>query len=103
MPPTISNTAYSILRVLAAGEGRFVTTAEIREAIGCDPHPMLRRDVVERGWALPWDSSLPLNEGVQITELGQAAFELGRLERGDVPPEPLGPRVIRTGKARDVE
>jgi hypothetical protein len=104
MPPTISNSAYAILRALAARGRRVVTTAEIREAIGFDPHPMLGRDIVGRGWANPWDSpTMPDRRGVQITELGQAAFELGRLERGDPVPDPVGPPVIRTGKARDEE
>jgi hypothetical protein len=104
MGPTISETAYAILRVLAARGRRVVTTAEIREAIGFDPHPMLGRDIVGRAWADPWDSiTMPEKRGVQINELGLAAFELGRLERGDEPPEPVGAPVIRTGKARDVE
>ena len=100
MAPTISETAYAILRVLAARGRRVVTTAEIREAIGFDPHPMLGRDIVGRAWAHPWDSiTMPEKRGVQITELGLAAFELGRLERGDEPPEPVGAPVTRTGKA----
>jgi len=104
MQPTISNSTYAILRALAARGRRVVTTAEIREAVGFDPHPMLGRDIVGRRWADPWDSlTLPEKRGVQITELGQAAFELGRLERGDAVPEPVGPPVIRTGKARDIE
>ncbi len=104
MAPTISETSYAILRALAARGQRVVTTAEIREAIGFDPHPMLGRDIVGRGWAERWDSlTLPEKRGVQVTELGLAAFELGRLERGDEPPEPVEPPVIRTGKARDVE
>lgn len=50
------------------------------------------------GWALPWDSlTLPKKRGVQITDLGSAAFELGRLERGDELPEPVGAPVVRTG------
>ena len=100
MAPTISDSAYAILRALAA-RGRLVTTTEIREAVGFDPHPMLGRDIVGRGWANPWDSTLPDKRGVQITELGKAAFELGRLERRDAVPEPIGVPVIRTGKARD--
>jgi hypothetical protein len=104
MGRTISDTAYAILRVLAARGRRVVSTAEIREAIGFDPHPMLGRDIVGRAWADPWDSiTMPEKRGVQINELGLAAFELGRLERGDEPPEPVGAPVIRTGKARDVE
>lgn len=104
MAPTISNSAYAILRSLAARGRRVVTTTEIREAVGFDPHPMLGRDIVGRGWADPWDSlTLPEKRGVQITELGEAAFELGRLERGDDVPEPVGAPVIRTGKARDIE
>jgi hypothetical protein len=104
MPPTISKTAYALLRVLAARGRRVVTTAEIREAIGFDPHPMLGRDIVGRAWADPWDSiTMPEKGGVQITELGLAAFELGRLERGDEQPEPVGAPVKRTGKARDVD
>ena len=102
MPPTISNGAYAILRALAARGRRVVRTAEIREAIGFDPHPMRGRDGVGRGWADPWDSpTMPDRRGVQITELGQAAIELGRLERGDQLPDPVGPEVMRTGKARD--
>ena len=104
MAPTISETAYAILRVLAARGNRVVTTAEIREAIGFDPHPMLGRDIEGRGWANRWDNAtMPEKRGVQISELGLAAFELGRLERGDEPPEPVGAHVNRTGKARDVE
>ncbi len=100
MTPTISDSAYAILRALAARGRRVVTTTEIREAVGFDPHPMLGRDIVGRRWADPWDSStLPEKRGVQITELGRAAFELGRLERGDAAPEPVGVPVIRTGKA----
>ena len=101
MAPTISDSAYAILRALAARGRRVVTTTEIREAVGFDPHPMLGRDVVGRGWAIPWDSpTLPEQRGVQITELGTAAVELGRLERGDAAPKPVGVPVIRTGKAR---
>ena len=101
MGPTISDSAYAILRVLAARGRRLVSTAEIREAIGFDPHPMLGRDIVGRAWADPWDSiTMPEKRGVQINELGLAAFELGRLERGDEPPELVGAPVIRTGKAR---
>ena len=71
--------------------------------IGFDPHPMLGRDIVGRAWADPWDSiTMPEKRGVQITELGQAAFELGRRERGDEPPERVGAPVIRTGKAWDI-
>ena len=104
MTPTISNRAYAILRALAARGHRVVATTEIREAVGFDPHPMLGRDIVARRWADPWDSpTLPQKRGVQITKLGQAAFELGRLERGDAAPEPVGIPVIRTGKARDIK
>jgi hypothetical protein len=104
MAPTISNRAYAILRALTAKGRRVVTTTELREAVGFDPHPMLGRDIVGRRWADPWDSRAMLeNRGVQITELGTAAFELGRLERGDAAPEPVGPPVIRTGMARDAE
>jgi hypothetical protein len=103
MEPTISNSAYAILQTLAARGYRVVTTKEIREAVGFDPHPMLGRDIVGRGWANPWDSiTLPEKRGVQITPLGMAAFELGRLERQDAKPVPVGPPIIRTGKARDV-
>lgn len=102
MAPTISNSSYAILRALAARGRRVVTTAELREAIGFDPHPMLRRDVVGRRWADPWDSlTMPEKRGVQITEIGKAAFELGRLERGDTAPERVGSPTIRTGKARN--
>ncbi len=104
MAPTISNSAYAILRALAARGRRVVTTTEIREAVGFDPHPMLGRDIVARRWADPWDSlTLQEKRGVQITMLGWAAFELGRLERGDAEPDPVGAPVIRTGKARDIE
>ena len=104
MAPTISNTLYAILRALAARGRRVVTTTEIREAVGFDPHPMLGRDILGRRWADFYDSPMmPEDRGVQINELGKAAFELGRLERGDAAPEPVGPLVIRTGKARDLE
>ena len=103
MAPTISDSAYAILRALAARGRRGVTTTEIREAVGFDPHPMLGRDIVGRRWADPWDSTLPDKRGVQITALGEAAFELGRLERGDAAPKRVGAPVIRTGKARDIE
>ena len=104
MEPTISNSAYAILRTLVARGRRVVTTKEIREAVGFDPHPMLGRDIVGRVWANPWDSpTLPEKRGVQITVLGEAAFELGRLERGDEMPVPVGVPIIRTGKARDVK
>jgi hypothetical protein len=102
MAPTISDSAYAILRVLAARGRRVVTTTEIRDVVGFDPHPMLGRDIIGRRWALPWDSRMqPEKEGVQITELGEAAFELGRLERGEAAPKKVGYPVIRTGKARD--
>ena len=102
MTPTISNSAYAILRALVARGRRVVTTAELREAIGVDPHPMLGRDIVGRRWADPWDSlTMPEHRGVQINELGEVAFELGRLERRDARPEPVGPPVIRTGMVRD--
>ena len=101
MAPTISDSAYAILRVLAARGRRVVTTAEIREAVGFDPHPMLGRDIVGRGWALPWDAKIMVEQrGVQITELGEAAFELGRLERGHAAPKRVGYPVMRTGGAR---
>ena len=104
MAPTISNSAYAILRALAARGRRVVRTAELREAIGFDPHPMLGRDIVGRRWADLLPSLLELeNRGVQINELGEAAFELGRLERGDDVPEKVGPPVIRTGMARNAE
>ena len=104
MEPTISNSAYAILRTLVARGRRVVTTKEIREAVSFDPHPMLGRDIVGRGWANPWHSPTePEKRGVQITALGEAAFELGRLERRDEKPVPVGIPIIRTGKARDVE
>src|SRR5262245_56301337 len=104
MAPTISHSAYAILRALVARGRRVVTTSELREAIGFDPHPMLGRDIVGRGWANPWDSpTMPEKRGVQITEVGKAAFELGRLERGDAVPEGVEAPVIRTGGARNVE
>lgn len=101
MESTISNSAYAILRTLAARGRRVVTTKEIREAVGFDPHPMLGRDIVGRGWADPYDSHTPEKRGVQINALGEAAFELGRLERRDKMPENVGVPVIRTGMARD--
>ena len=112
MAPTISDTAYAILRVLAARGERVVATSEIREAIGKDPHPMLGRDVIGRGWAQMWEGTTDLHSpimatdgiaGAVLTDLGRAAFELGRLERGDAPPERVGVFVMRTGKARDGE
>src|SRR5688572_10209754 len=104
MEPIISNRAYAILRTLVARGRRVVTTKEIREAVGFDPHPMLGRDIVGRLWAEPWDSlTTPEKRGVQITELGMAAFELGRLERADAMPVPVGVPITRTGKARDLE
>ena len=103
MEPTISNSAYAILQTLVAMGRRVVTTKEIREAVGFDPHPMLGRDIVGRGWAEPWDSLTPEKRGVQINALGEAAFELGRLERKDEKPVPVGVPIIRTGKARDVK
>lgn len=103
MDPIISNKAYAILQALVARGRRVVTTKEIREAVGFDPHPMLGRDIVGRCWAEPWGSpTFPEKRGVRITELGVAAFELGRLERGDAKPVPVGALIIRTGKARDV-
>src|SRR5262245_51779256 len=64
MAPTISNSAYAILRALAARGRRVVRTTEIREAVGFDPHPMLGRDIVGRRWADPWDSlTLPDQRG----------------------------------------
>lgn len=101
MELTISNSAYAILRTLAARGRRVVTTKEIREAVGFDPHPMLGRDIVGRDWADPFDSLTPEKRGVQINALGEAAFELGRLERRDEKPKPVGHPIIRTGKARD--
>lgn len=104
MAPTISNRAYAILRALMARGRRVVTTSELREAVGFDPHPMLGRDIVGRRWADPFDSpTMPEKRGVQITKLGEAAFELGRLERRDAAPEPVEPPVIRTGMARDAK
>ena len=112
MAPTISNTAYAILRVLAARGERAVATSEIRAAIGKDPHPVLGRDVIGRGWAHKLEGLSDLHSpivvkdgvaGVQITKLGLAAFELGRLERGHDPPEAVGYPEIRTGKAADPE
>lgn len=103
MAPTISNRVYAILRALKARGRRVVTTTEIREAVGFDPHPMLGRDIVGRRWADPFARLTWGESGVQINELGEAAFELGRLERGDAQPERVGPPVIRTGMARDSE
>jgi hypothetical protein len=120
MAPVISDTAYAILRALYARSGPVsdtgtrlvVGTPELREAIGKDPHPVLGRDVIGRGWALKWEGTSELHSlafatdriaGVVLTELGQAAFELGRRERGDDLPERVGPPVIRTGMARFME
>jgi hypothetical protein len=113
----ISETAYAILRALYARGGpvsdtgvrRVVGTREIREAIGKDPHPVLGRDVIGRGWALKLEGMTELHSpaiatdriaGVVLTELGQAAFELGRRERGDELPEQVGPPIQRVGMAR---
>ena len=112
MAPTISDTAYEILRALFARRGRVVATSEIREAIGKDPHPVLGRDVIGRGWALVGGGTTDLHSailagdgiaGAVLTDVGQAAFELGRMERRDEPPEPVGPPVKKTGKAADPE
>ena len=117
MAPTISDTAYAILRALYARTGPVsdsgvrpvVGTPEIREAIGKDPHPVLGRDVIGRGWALKWEGTTELLSpvfakdriaGVVLTERGQAAFELGRRERGEELPAPVGPPVRRAGMAR---
>ncbi len=120
MAPTISDSAYAILKALYArrghdlsmSPGRAVGTSEIREAIGKDPHPVLGRDVIGRGWAERWEGTSDLHSpvtatdgiaGVVLTELGLAAFELGRLERKDDLPDPVGPVVRRSGMARYVE
>ena len=120
MAPTISDTAYAILRALYARGGHdtetaemiVVGTSEIREAIGRDPHSVLGRDIIGRGWALKWEGLTDLHSpvmardriaGVVLTPLGRAAFELGRLEREDQPPDPVGDHVKRTGKAADKE
>jgi hypothetical protein len=104
MDPIISNKAYAILRAIAARGSRVVRTSEIREAVGFDPHPMLGRDIVGRGWAIPWDSlTMPEKRGVKITKLGEVAFDLGRLERGDEMPEPVGYPVMRVGSMREGE
>lgn len=120
MAPTISDTAYAILRALYARGGpvsdtemrRVVGTSEIREAIGKDPHPVLGRDIIGRGWALKWEGTSELDTlvvatdgiaGVVLTELGHAAFELGRRERGDDLPEQVGHNDKRTGKAVDLD
>ena len=113
MAPTISDTAYAILRVLVArGERAVVGTSEIRAAIGKDPHPVLGRDIIGRGWALKWEGPSELNTivlakdrvaGVVLSELGLAAFELGRLERNHELPEPVGAPELKTGKAADPE
>ena len=116
MAPTISDTAYAILRALYARGGhdaetagmRVVGTSELREAIGKDPHPVLGRDIIGRGWALKYEGLTDLHSpimardgiaGVVLTDLGRAAFELGRLEREDQRPDPVGHHVKRTGKA----
>lgn len=87
----ISNSAYCILRTLVARGRRVVTTKEIREAVGFDPHPMLGG--ISSGAAGPIRGIAPpcrRNAGVQITELGEAAFELGRLAAEDKMPVPVG-------------
>jgi hypothetical protein len=109
LAPTISDSAYAILRVLAArDEQTLVSTSEIREEIGKDPHPVLGRDIIGRHWAWKREGLSEVGTlfvakqgiaGVVLTPLGRAAFELGRLERGEDPPEPAGPRVMRTGLA----
>ena len=118
MAPTISDSAYEILRALyvrgghdtTASAKRVVGTSEIREAIGKDPHPVLGRDIIGRAWAWKWEGMTDLHSpimatdmiaGVVLTDLGRAAFELGRLERGDELPDPVRPYVKRTGKAAD--
>lgn len=113
MAPTISDTAYAILRALIArGERAVVGTSEIRQAIGKDPHPVLGRDVIGRGWAVKWFGLSDLHSpvvakdqiaGAVLTDLGRAAFELGRLERGHAPPEPVRPPELRAGRAADPE
>jgi hypothetical protein len=118
--PTISDTAYAILRALYARGGpvvdteerRVVGTSELREAIGRDPHPVLGRDVIGRNWADKWSGMTDLHSpviaragiaGVMLTELGQAAFELGRRERWDELPEPVGLPVQHTGQVQDLD
>jgi hypothetical protein len=70
----------------------------------------LGRDIIGRDWALKWEGLTDLHSpimakdmiaGVVLTDLGRAAFELGRLERGDELPNPVGPYAKRTGKAAD--
>lgn len=62
------------------------------------------RDIVGRAWADPWDSiTMPEKRGVQITELGLAALELGRLEREDHLPKPVGVPEVRTRKVQAFE
>jgi hypothetical protein len=46
---------------------------------------------------------MPQNRGVQISDLGLAAFELGRLERRDELPEPVEYPVIVTRRRRKYE
>ena len=97
---------------MATSARRVVGTSEIREAIGKDPHPILGRDIIGRGWALKWEGTTDLHSpimardgiaGVVLTELGRAALELGRLERRHELPDPVGPYIKRTGKAADTE
>ena len=70
--PIVSVRAYEILSVL---EDASLSTSEIREAIGKDPHPPLGRLVgrgcVQRSGLHAWE----------LSELGIALLRVGRLER----------------------
>lgn len=87
MTYTISNTAYAILKALHRGAQH---TADIRTAVGKDPHPILGRDVLKRGWA-----TQSLN-GITLTAVGRAAYELGRRERESVTADELDAYGIPT-------
>ena len=72
---TIAKRAFAILEAV---EFHARTTKEIRSATGSDPHPALTRDVIARGWAIRRP-----DERIEVTMIGLAALNLGRLERTD--------------------
>jgi len=72
--PTIAAKALEILETI---EHEARTAAEIRKRTGFDPHPVVKRDVVARGWAY----QSPSRKDYEITEIGRAALTLGRAER----------------------
>lgn len=71
MTHTISRTRYRILDAIDIGHR---TTAEIRWALGHDPHPVLGR-IRDKGWAVF------KKERWELTQLGKAALDLGHAER----------------------